>query len=179
LGDYSGEKRLLDTHLVANLKRDATKGYFDGQHQDGLLYVGFYFGALHGCLLSQQTGQIRPHVTTLITCSHPDAAKGYYVGRRERFMNISIDERIYTDNELLEELSEIAQDMMDYPDEENSWYYSIGCMLGNMSGRIFPATSEECQQWEEEYRRWKEEYEQDTAKVRESESVQPIALQEA
>ncbi|MFL5690453.1 MAG: hypothetical protein ACJ795_01500, partial [Ktedonobacteraceae bacterium] len=40
-GDYKGDKPLSDTHLVANLKRDAAKGYFDGQYEDSLLYVGF------------------------------------------------------------------------------------------------------------------------------------------
>src|SRR5258708_2607409 len=58
-GDYKGDEPFSDAHLVANLKRDAAKGYFDGQHEDRLLYVGFYFGALHGCLLSPETGAIR------------------------------------------------------------------------------------------------------------------------
>jgi hypothetical protein len=97
--DYRGDKPLSDTHLVANLKRDAAKGYFDGQHEDSLLYVGFYFGALHGCLLSKQTGQLRPDVTALVTCSHSDAAKGYYVGCRDCFMDTPSNERIYTDSE--------------------------------------------------------------------------------
>jgi hypothetical protein len=46
---------------------------------------------------------------------------------------------------MLEELRQIAQDVMGYPDEENSWYCSIGCLLGNMSTQVFPATSEERQ----------------------------------
>jgi hypothetical protein len=177
-GDYRGDKPLSDTHLVANLKRDAAKGYFDGQHEDSLLYVGFYFGALHGCLLSPQTGQLRPDVTALFTCSHPDAAKGYYVGRRDCFMGTPPNERIYTDSELLEELCQIAQDLMGYPDEENSWYYSIGCVLGNLSVQVFPATSEEYQQWEAEYRQWQEQYEQDVAKVHRTESFQVVAMKE-
>ncbi len=176
--DYGGDKPLSDTHLVANLKRDAAKGYFDGQHEDSLLYVGFYFGALHGCLLSQQTGRLCPGVTTLVTCSHPDAAKGYYVGRRDCFMDMPSNERIYTDSRLLEELCQIAQDVMGYPNEENTWHYSIGCLLGNMSTQVFPATPEECQQWEAEYRHWQEEYEQEMAKIRETESFQAVAIKE-
>jgi hypothetical protein len=71
--DYRGDRPLLDTHLVANLKRDVAKGYFDGQHEDSLLYVGFYFGTLLGWLRSPQAGQLRFDVTALITCSHPNS----------------------------------------------------------------------------------------------------------
>jgi hypothetical protein len=70
--------------------------------------------------------------------------------------------------ELLEELCQIAQDVMGYPDEENSWYYSIGCVLGNLSVQVFPATSEEYQQWEAELRLRQERYEQDIAKARDA-----------
>src|SRR5260221_5192597 len=94
--DYKGYKPFSDAHLVANLKRDAAKGYFDGQHEEALLYVGFYFGALHGCLLSSQTGRIRPDVTALATFTHPDAARGYYVGRRDCYMGPPPNERICT-----------------------------------------------------------------------------------
>jgi hypothetical protein len=115
-GDYRGDKPPLDTHLVANLKQDA--------------------------------------------------AKGYYVGRRDCFRDTPSNERIYTDSKLLEELCQIAQDVMGYPNEENPWYYSIGCLLGNMSTQVFPATPEECQRWEAEYRHWQEEYERELAKAR-------------
>lgn len=52
-------------------------------------------------------------------------------------------------------------DVMDYPDEENSWYYSIGCVLGSLSVQVFPAMQEEHQQWEAEYRQWQERHERD------------------
>ncbi len=177
-GDYEGDKPFSDAHLVANLKHDTARGYFDGQHEDGLLYVGFYFGALHGCLLSPETGAVRSCVNALATFTHPDAAKGYYVGRRDCSMGTLPNERIYTDRELLEELRQIAQDVMGYPDEENSWYYSIGCVLGNLSAQMFPATPEEYQQWEAEYRLWQERYEQDIAKARHVEPAAIMALQE-
>jgi hypothetical protein len=75
------------------------------------------------------------------------------------------NERIYEDTELLEELCQIEEDVIGYPDEENSWYYSIGCVLGNLNTQVFPATSEEHQQWEAEYRLWQEQYEQEMAKA--------------
>jgi|SRR5947209_13513190 len=47
-GDYKGNKPFSDVHLIANLKQDAAKGYFDGQHEDSLFYVGFYLGRYMG-----------------------------------------------------------------------------------------------------------------------------------
>jgi hypothetical protein len=55
-------------------------------------------------------------------------------------MDTPPDERIYTDTELLAELRQIALDLAGYADEVNSWYYSIRCLLGNMSLQAFPAT---------------------------------------
>ena len=87
-------------------------------------------------------------------------------------MDTPSNERIYTDSELLEELHLIAQDVMGYPDEENSGFYSIGCLLGNMSTLVFPPAPEEYRQWEAEYRRWHEEYEQEMARIRKTESLE-------
>ena len=50
---------------------------------------------------------------------------------------------------------------MGYPDEENSRYYSIGRVLGNLSVQVVPAMPEEHQQWEAEYRQWQERYKRD------------------
>src|SRR6266478_2851955 len=80
---------------------------FAKHYQDGLywsLYVDFYLGALHGCLLSPEGGAIRSDVRALATFTPPDAAKGYYVGRRDCSMGRPPNERIYRDSELLEEL---------------------------------------------------------------------------
>jgi hypothetical protein len=41
-GGYDGDKPLPDHYLVDNLKRDASKGLFDGQHDDSLYHLGFY-----------------------------------------------------------------------------------------------------------------------------------------
>lgn len=158
-GDYKRNKPFLDAHLVANPKRDAAKGYFDGQHENSLLSVGSYFGALHGCLLSPQTGRLRPDATALVMFSHPDAVRGYQVGRRDCYMDPTPVSRIYTDSKLIEELCQIALDLAGYPHEENSWYYSTGCVLGNLSAQVFPAISEEHQQWEAEYHAWQVHYE--------------------
>jgi hypothetical protein len=177
-GDYKGDKPLSDTHLVANLKRDVTKGYFDGLHEDSLLYIGFYFGALHGCLLSPQTGQLRPDVTALVTFSHPDAARGYDVGREYYFIDSEPNEPRYTDSDLIERLRELTRESVQFHDEEETWYYALGCILGELSGQLFSATSQEYVHWEAERQYWRAEYEQSTRQEADTESSPRIALQE-
>lgn len=47
---------------VDNLKRDTSKGAFEGQHDGSLHHHGFYFGMLHGSILDPSSGQLRPDV---------------------------------------------------------------------------------------------------------------------
>jgi len=54
-------------------------------------------------------------------------------------MNCASNQRLYTGGgELLEEVRQIALDVMGYPDEPDSWFYSIGCVLGDMSLQVSP-----------------------------------------
>jgi hypothetical protein len=55
---------------------------------------------------------------------------------------------------LLERLQELQRDSTAFHDEEATWYYSIGCILGELSGQLFPATSQEYAQWETDRRYW-------------------------
>jgi hypothetical protein len=150
-GDSEGEKPLPDSYLVDNLKRDASKGTFDGQHDDSLYHLGFYFGMLHGSILDPRSGQLRHDVTALVTFTHPNAQRGYSVARRDHFYYADIT-CIRTESALIKELYETALDLLSYPDEPDSWYYAIGCLLGGLSIPLFPHTEQEWQQWEAEYR---------------------------
>ena len=150
-GDYEGEKPIPDSYLVENLKRDACTGTFNGQHDDSLYHVGFYFGMVHGSSLDPHSGQLRPDVTALVTFTHPNAKRGYSVARRDHFYYADIT-YIQSESALLKELSDIAQVVMSYPDEPDSWYYALGCLLGSLSIPLFPHTDQEWQQWEAEHR---------------------------
>jgi hypothetical protein len=116
-GDYEGDKPLPDHYFVENIKRDASKGAFSGLHDDLLYHLGFYFGMVHGGILDPRTGQIRPDVIALVTLTHCDTKRGYPIGRRDCFMNLAPESRIFTDAELLEELRETALDLMDSADD--------------------------------------------------------------
>jgi hypothetical protein len=121
-GEYQGKKPVPDSYLVDNLKREASKGAFDGQHTDGLPHLlGFYFGMLHGSILEPHTshvpdtrspglfgmlhgsilephsGQLRPDVVALATFTHPDTVRGYAVARRDYFFGTNVGSLIQTD----------------------------------------------------------------------------------
>ena len=150
-GDYDGEKPLPDSYLVDNLKREASKGMFDGQHDDSLPHLGFYFGMLHGSILDPRSDQLCRDVTALLTFTHPKSRRGYSVARRDHFYYADVT-YIRTESALLKELSEIVLDLMCYPDDPSSWYYAIGCLVGGLSIPLFSDTDQEWQQWEAEHR---------------------------
>ena len=70
-----------------------------------------------------------------------NAARGYHVGREYYFIDAQPDERTLTDAGLLERLQELQRDSTAFHDEEATWYYAIGCILGELSRQLFPATS--------------------------------------
>jgi hypothetical protein len=150
-GDYEGEKPLPDSYLVDNLKRDASKGMFDGQHDDSLHHLGFYFGMLHGSILDPRNGQLRSDVNVLIRFTHPKSRRGYAVARRDHFY-YAVGTYVRTESALLKELCEMVLDLLSYLEDPDSWYYAIGCLVGGLSIPLFPETDQEWQQWEAEHR---------------------------
>ena len=174
-GECEGEKPFPDSYLVENLKRDASKSLFGGQQDDSLYHLGFYFGMIHGSILCPRTGQLRPDMTALVTFTHPNARRGYSVARRDHFYYADIT-YVRTESALLQELCEIAQDVMGYPDDLDSWYYAIGCLVGGLSIPLFPHTDEEWQQWEAEHRDLLAKMRSDTVGVRENETLDPVLV---
>jgi len=52
------------------------------------------------------------------------------------------------------DVTALAHDAAYFHDGESTWYYAIGCMLGELSGQLFPATTEEYARWEADRRFW-------------------------
>jgi hypothetical protein len=103
---------------VDNLKRDARHGLLSGQDDDGIPHLlGFYFGMLHGSILSPRSGQLHPDVTELVTSTHPDSRRSYAVGQRDSFQYSLPEQRIKTDVQLCQELGETALDLAESSSE--------------------------------------------------------------
>ena len=168
---------MTDRYLLENLRASLSEADVDGQQAYWLPIIGFHFGRVHGAILSPQTGNPRQDVTALASFQNKDAARGYDVGREWYFLEAQPDERRYTDASLLERLQELQRDTVEFHDEEATWYYGLGCILGELSGQLLPATSQEYARWEEENRKWLAEYERDMVRARDSDALPSPAVE--
>ncbi len=168
---------LTDRYLFENLVATLTETDVDGQQAHWLPIIGFHFGRLHGAILSPHTGTPRPDVTTLASFQNKEAARGYNIGREYYFIDAQPDERICTDTLLLERLQEFDYASVKFQEEEDTWYYTVGCILGKLSGQLFPATSEEYARWETDRRFWQAQVEGTTRREADTEPF-PMTVQE-
>ena len=170
------DRPVTDRFVLENLRSSLAEA--DGQHGHCLPLIGFHIGRLHGAILSPQTGQLQPGVTALVRFQNEDAARGYRVGREWYFIDAQPDERACTDAKLMERFQELQRESVTFHDGEATWYYAIGCILGELSGQLFSATSQEYTRWETERQKWLAEYEQTTHQETDTEPLDPVPIVE-
>jgi hypothetical protein len=138
------------SHLVICLQRAIAVSTFDGQHQAAARdFVGYHVGSLHGTVLTP-SGTYRRDVATLAALDGTDAQRGYRAGRSWFFTESTPQERRLTDEYLIGRLYEISRECTEWHDPEEVWQYAIACLLGELSGHLFPITQEEHVYWEAE-----------------------------
>jgi hypothetical protein len=164
---------LSDRYLLENLRASLTETDVDGQQAHWLPLIGFHFGRLHGTILSSQTGKPRSDVTALASFRNDNAARGYHVGREYYFIDAQHDERTYTDGKLIERLQELECDSGEFHEGESTWYYALGCILGELSGQLFPATPQEYERWETDRRFWQAQCERTS---RQEAGPEPVSI---
>lgn len=113
--------------------------------------VGGYLGTIHAGVLSVLTGQLRPDVTTLVAICNQDAARGYRAGREWLFVDAEPYERRYTESRLMERLRESVLEMVHWQDCDSTWFFSIGCLLGELSGQLLPINDQEQKDYIQQY----------------------------
>lgn len=112
--------------------------------------VGYQFGFIHGSILTPQRA-LRSDVTTLVAFEdNQDAMRGYKAGRHFFFYEATPDERTINDDQLVERFRELTKEAPAWHDPERVWFFTVGCLLGELSGHLFPQTGRERQQWQEE-----------------------------
>jgi hypothetical protein len=147
---------LAVSFLVNSLHSAIERNWFDQRHEAQFRqFVGFIFGEIHGKVLTPN-GKRRSDATTLVTLKSRDDQRGYRAGRLWFFYEATPDERTLTDNELLKRLREYVTDSVMWGDPEEVWSYTVACLLGELSGHLFPLTAQEQQAREAEYRYWHE-----------------------
>ena len=131
---------LTDRYFLTAIRETLTSTDVDGQQGFWLPTIGFQFGRLHGAILSPSTGKPRAGVTALVRFQHTEAARGYDIGREWYFIEVQPAERahIYTDGSLLDLLQQVECESILFQDEEATWYFALGCILGELSATCSP-----------------------------------------
>lgn len=135
------------TLLFIPFKRALAAHTFDGRHEaDAHRFIGFHLGRMHGAILTAY-GTRRLTAATLITLDSKDARRGYDVGREWFFLESEPDERYFTDVALLKRITESVLDEGEHPSPEEVWHYTLACLIGELSGPVFPASKRERARW--------------------------------
>lgn len=146
-GEGQGQGPVPASYLVANLKACAQRGDFATNDLSSLHHLGFLFGVYHGSVLSPHTGQLRQGVSTLAFLDHPQAKRGYHAGREYVFVDAAPHECRLSEQRIFARLCESVTEMLDWKDVDATWFFSIGCVLGQLSGQLFPMSQEEHAQY--------------------------------
>jgi hypothetical protein len=142
-----GLRPILD--LVLFLKLASRTNLFERREPaDIYRSVGYEFGSIHGGILTSER-TLRSDVTALVAFDdNQDAIREYKAGRQWFFEEAGSDERTMTDGQLIERLRELTKDAAEWHDPEGVWFFTVGCLLGELSGHLFPLTDQERQQWQ-------------------------------
>jgi hypothetical protein len=98
-------------------------------------------------------------VTTLVAFEdNQDAIHGYKAGRQWFFDEAEAVERTITDDQFIERLRELTKGAAKWHDPEGIWFFTVGCLLGELSGHLFLQTDQERQQWKSEKEAAMKEY---------------------
>lgn len=139
-GEEQGKGPIAASYLVTNLKRYTENDYFGKNDSYHLHSLGFFMGVYHGGILSPQAGLLRPDVTTLAYLDHQEAKRGYRAGREFYFVDAEPHEQRPTESSLIERLRESVSEMFSWHDDDGTWFFTVGCLLGELSGQLFPMT---------------------------------------
>jgi len=104
--------------------------------------VAFFLGMIHGGVLTE-AGTISQGVTTLVQLQDTNCIRGYHAGR-EFFFTVADTPKEWnlTEDIVLEWIHDLLRDYTQSPDSRDV-YFAIGDLLGQLSGHLFPWTSEE------------------------------------
>ena len=167
--------------LVFFLKRASRTNLFERREPaDIYRSVGYEFGYIHGGILTPER-TLRADVTTLVAFeNNQDAIRGYKAGRQWFFEEADPDEHTMTDEQLIARLRELMADATTWHDPEGVWFFSVGCLLGELSGHLFPLTEQERQQWQMEAEAIMNEYstarQPDESQTKDTEPLTPVPV---
>jgi len=175
-GDEQGNGPQPDTYFITNVTTLIESGHFNDLQSAWFPNLGFFLGMIHGGILIPQTSELWPNVTTLVRLANPHFMRGYRAGRVWFFYESDPDERHLTDTYVMQRLHELATERLDYRDKESTINFALGCVIGELSGQLFPLTQEEHEHIQEEDRQFLAEYETRLAATNQERDTEPLPL---
>lgn len=143
---------LEDQYVIENLTAGREHGWFDEQQRPVLVqHIGFLLGMIHGGVISPETNTILSNATTLVMLHNTQFQRGYQAGREYYFLDANPDEWRRTDSSVISYLQDTLMDWSKNRDPEAVWHFCLGCLIGELSGQIFPCTQQEIHSWEQEH----------------------------
>lgn len=155
-GEGQGKGAYNDTYLVGNIKKDVAGCHFNLADAWYRAHLGFYFGMIHGGILSPATGLVWPEASMLMDLIHTESQRGYNVGRRAFFRELTKEDRLYTQARVMEELGELVEENEEVftAEDDSLIYWCLASLTGTLSGQVFPMTAEEETRWKQEDAYW-------------------------
>lgn len=143
-GERENSGLVDDSYLVNTFAQDAMHDWFDGQHEQSVSQsIGFCLGMIHGGIVLPD-GTQQPEIATMVRMQNQDFARGYHIGRDWFFNESEPHERMKTDRDFMKRLQGFVEDQESlHPEyfqtgETDLMYWYIGCLLGELSGYVFP-----------------------------------------
>lgn len=158
-GDEQGDGPQPDNYFIANITRLIDNGHFHDLQSAWFPNVGFFLGMVHGGILDPETGLLRLNLTTLVYLSDPYTIRGYRAGRVWFFYEANPNECRLTDTYIMQRFHELATESHTFRDVQGTINFALGCLLGELSGQVFPLTQQEHERIQEDDRQFLAEYE--------------------
>lgn len=156
-GDEQGRGIYRDQYLIHTIGDGLQRGWYDSLLSGWFPMVGFKLGMVHGGMLDPATRAVRSSAS-LVVLSDADFARGYHAGRRYYFFEGGNEHRL-TDGLLVEHINSWALERHEWREPEQTFRFTLGCRIGELSSELIPMGERERQRIEEEDRRFLAEYE--------------------
>lgn len=151
LRGYEGSGLLEDKFFPNLFLQQIEKHAYPAENNTNLIRdVAFCLGKMHGGVVLVD-GVLCEDVVTLVQLQESDIIRGYNAGRNFFFLDATSEEEwTMTEDYLLTWLRELIEEYEDYENGPSLIRFHLGSILGQLSGLLFPWTSQEQQAFETE-----------------------------
>jgi hypothetical protein len=155
-GDEQGRGAYHDKYLIDTIGHGLKSGWYNSLLSGWFPMVGFKLGMIHGGMLDPVTSLLRSSSSLVVLCD-ANFTRGYQAGRYYYFFEEGNNERL-TDARLVEDINSWALEYHEWREPEQTFRFSLGCRIGELSGELIPMGAAERARIEAEDRAFLAQY---------------------